>query len=165
MLGFENGYHGNSIATLSCSDSQVNMQQVSTFDWPRAPFPKIKYPMAKHESENKAEEDRCLQAVRDIIKQRRDSKKDVGAIIIEPITAYENHMATPYFYRTLRKIARENQIPFIVDETKTGVGSTGKMWGHEHWNLSDPVDIVTFGGKSGVSGFYSTLDYRLTDAD
>ena len=139
------------------------MQQVSTFDWPRAPFPKMKYPMAKYDQENRAEEDRCLDAVRNIIKQRRDARKDVGAIIIEPISAYENQMATPNFYRTLRKIARENQIPFIVDETKTGVGSTGKMWGHEHWNLSDPADIVSFGGKSGISGFYSTIEYRLQD--
>jgi 4-aminobutyrate aminotransferase / (S)-3-amino-2-methylpropionate transaminase len=44
-------------------------------------------------------------------------------------------MATPYFYRQLRKISKENNIPFIVDETKTGLGSTGKMWALEHWNL------------------------------
>ena len=35
------------------------------------------------------------------------------------------------------------------------------MWCHEHWNLHTPADIVTFGGKAGVSGFYSTIDYRL----
>jgi 4-aminobutyrate aminotransferase/(S)-3-amino-2-methylpropionate transaminase len=72
-------------------------------------------------------------------------------------------MATPYFYKRLRTIAKENQIPFVVDETKTGVGSTGKMWGHEHWNLSEPVDIVTFGGKAGISGYYSTIDFRLNE--
>ncbi len=55
--------------------------------------------MAQFEHENKAEEDRCIEAFKDIIKQRRESKKDVAAVIIEPITAYENHMATPYFYR------------------------------------------------------------------
>jgi 4-aminobutyrate aminotransferase / (S)-3-amino-2-methylpropionate transaminase len=37
------------------------------------------------------------------------------------------------------------------------------MWALEHWNLSEPVDIVTFGGKSGISGFFSTLDYRIED--
>ena len=72
-------------------------------------------------------------------------------------------MATPYFYRRLRQIALENQIPFIVDETKTGVGATGKMWGLEHWNLSTPADIVTFGGKAGISGFYSTVNFRLDE--
>jgi 4-aminobutyrate aminotransferase/(S)-3-amino-2-methylpropionate transaminase len=71
-------------------------------------------------------------------------------------------MATPYFYRQLRKVALENQVPFIVDETKTGLGSTGKMWAHEHWNLGTGADIVTFGGKAGISGFYSTLEFRMT---
>lgn len=161
VLGFENGYHGNSVSTLSVSDERVNLQGVPTFDWPRAPFPKIRYPMADFAFENKAEEDRCLEEIRKIIVQRRDIKGDVAAIIIEPITAFGNQMATPYFYKRLREIASDNKIVFVVDETKTGVGATGKMWGHEHWNLSTPVDIVTFGGKAGISGFYSTVDLRL----
>jgi 4-aminobutyrate aminotransferase-like enzyme len=37
------------------------------------------------------------------------------------------------------------------------------MWGHEHWNLSNPVDIVTFGGKAGISGYFSTVDFRLDE--
>lgn len=86
-------------------------------------------------------------------------------MIIEPISAYNNEMATPRFYKELRKIAKEFSIPFVVDETKTGVGITGKMWAHEHWFLSEPADLVTFGGKSGISGFYSTLDYRLSDSE
>ena len=102
VLGFEHGYHGHSIGTLSCRDERVNLQDVPTFDWPRAPFPKIQFSMAQFEHENKAEEDRCLEEVRKIIKARRDQKKDVAAIIIEPITAYENRMATPYYYRKLR---------------------------------------------------------------
>lgn len=52
-----------------------------------------------------------------------------------------------------------------MDETKTGMGSTGKNWGHQHWYLrSDQApDYVTFGGKSGLAGFYSTLEHRLND--
>lgn len=119
--------------------------------------------MAEFEAENRVEEERCLQEIRHIIKTRRDQRKDVGAIIIEPITAFENNMATPYFYKRLREIALDNQIPFVVDETKTGVGSTGKMWAHEHWNLKTPVDIVSFGGKAGISGFYSTINFRLDE--
>jgi 4-aminobutyrate aminotransferase/(S)-3-amino-2-methylpropionate transaminase len=72
-------------------------------------------------------------------------------------------MATPYYYRKLRQIASENQIPFIVDETRTGLGSSGKMWAHEHWNLSQGADLVSFGGKTGISGFYSTIDFKLND--
>lgn len=55
--------------------------------------------MADFEHENKREEDRCLDEVRDIIKGRRDEGKDVAALIIEPITGINNQIATPYFYR------------------------------------------------------------------
>lgn len=117
--------------------------------------------MANYEHEIREEEDRCLDHVRSIIKERRDSKTDVGAMIIEPITHYNNAMATPYYYKRLRQIAHDNNIPFIVDETHTGLGITGKMWAHEHWNLSEAPDIVTFGGKTEISGFYSTLAFSL----
>jgi len=85
----------------------------------------------------------------------------VGAIIIETISRYNNAFATPYFFKRLRQIALDNDIPFVVDENATGVGATGKMWAHEHWYLQDAPDIVTFGGKSGISGFFSSEKYNL----
>lgn len=68
VLGFQNGFHGTSIGTISCSDPRVNIQDAPTYDWPVAPFPKIQYPMAVYEHENRAEEDRCLDEIRKIIK-------------------------------------------------------------------------------------------------
>lgn len=35
------------------------------------------------------------------------------------------------------------------------------MWAHEHWFLTDKPDIVTFGGKAGISGYYHTVDTKL----
>ena len=37
------------------------------------------------------------------------------------------------------------------------------MWAHEHWYLNDSPDIVTFGGKAGISGFFTTIDYKLDE--
>ena len=52
----------------------------------------------------------------------------------------------------------------IVDETKTGMGASGKNWGHQYWYLHDSPCFMTFGDKSGgLSGFYSTFDHRLGD--
>jgi 4-aminobutyrate aminotransferase/(S)-3-amino-2-methylpropionate transaminase len=75
-------------------------------------------------------------------------------------------MATPNFFKGLRALAKDEGVPFIVDETKTGMSSTGKNWGHQWWYLADDQapDFVTFGGKSGISGFYSTLAHRLEEA-
>jgi adenosylmethionine-8-amino-7-oxononanoate aminotransferase len=39
VLGFQNGFHGSSVATLSASDPETNVQAVPTYNWPRAPFP------------------------------------------------------------------------------------------------------------------------------
>jgi len=136
-----------------------------TYDWPVAEFPQLQYPFAKYEHENNAEEQRCLEGVRQTIEQRKAESKDVAAIIIEPISSYKNARATPGFYKGLRKLAKEHGIPFIVDETKTGVGATGKMWGQDHWYLNENdggcADIVTFGGRAGISGFYSTAQFKL----
>ena len=78
------------------------------------------------------------------------------------MTGYGNYAAAPSFYKGLRALAKQEGIPFIVDETKTGMGQTGKMWGHEHWYLSErdggSADIVTFGGKAGISGYFSTVE-------
>ena len=76
----------------------------------------------------------------------------------------EMHAATPNFFKKLRLLAKTEGIPFIVDETKSGMGQTGKMWGHELWFLNDSnggsPDFVTFGGKTGISGYFSTYEMR-----
>ena len=46
--------------------------------------------MAEYEHENREEEDRSLESVRRVIKDKRDAGNHVGAIIIEPITYYNN---------------------------------------------------------------------------
>lgn len=91
-------------------------------DWPIAPLPKLKLPFAPNERVNAEEEQRCLDEAKRIIEQRRAESKDVGAIIIEPVTGYGNYAAAPSFYKSLRRMAKEEGIPFIVDETKTGTG-------------------------------------------
>merc|ERR1712232_1469032 len=56
--------------------------------------------------------------------------------------------------RQLRNISKDNDVLFIVDEVQTGVGVTGKFWAHEHWNLDDPPDAVTFSKKMQAAGFF-----------
>jgi len=122
VLGFENGSHGQSVATLSCSDRAVSGNSGPTLDWPIAPLPKLKLPYAAHERANQEEEQRCLDAAREIVEERRANSQDVGAMIIEPVSSYGNHAAAPSFYKSLRRLAQEEGIPFIVNETKTGTG-------------------------------------------
>jgi 4-aminobutyrate aminotransferase-like enzyme len=64
MVGFNNGSHGNSLATFSVSSKGVNEQGATCFGWEKVGFPDIKYPMADNTRENRAEEDRVLANVR-----------------------------------------------------------------------------------------------------
>lgn len=162
VLGFDNSHHGKSKVTLSASSDAANTSNQETLNWPKAPFPQLRFPIAENEHYNIAEEDRCLQEVERII-HSKGSWGSVGAIIVEPISTINNQIATPRFYRGLRKLALNHGLPFIVDETKTGIGASGKNWAYEYWYLHDDQapDFVTFGGKAGISGFYSNLEYRL----
>lgn len=159
VMGVAHGSHGNSIAAISASDVANK-----AYDWPTAPLPEVQYPYNHFERDNIAEENRCIEVAKKIINQRRAAGKDVGAIIVEPITANGYRMAAPTYYKKLRKVAADEGIPFIVDETTIGMGVSAKMWSHEYWYLSERdggcADIVTFSGNTGISGFFSTSEYR-----
>lgn len=163
VLGFQNSIHGKTLGTVSASGISMVRSSQPTFDWPTAAMPKLKYPLSQHDKENRAEEDRCLNNVVSIIDARESSGKPVGAIIVEPITFLGNNAGTPYFYRGLRKIASQRAIPFIVDETRTGLGKTGKLWAHEHWYLNEGPDFVTFGSSAQASGVFTRPEYRPTE--
>ncbi len=47
-----------------------------------------------------------------------------------------------------------------MDEVQTGGGSTGKFWAHEHWQLDNPPDIVTFSKKLQTGGYFAKPAFR-----
>ena len=64
VLSFIGGLHGRTIGVLSTTHSaSIHKLDIPAFDWPIAPFPQLIYPLEDHVTENKAEEQRCLQRV------------------------------------------------------------------------------------------------------
>ncbi|KAE8362548.1 4-aminobutyrate aminotransferase [Aspergillus caelatus] len=153
ILSFKNSFHGRGFASLSATRSKpVHKIDIPSFKWPQASFPELKYPLEEHEEENRREEERCLQEIEHII----DSWHcPVAGIIVEPIQSEggDNH-ASPKFFQGLQAITKARGTYLIVDEVQTGFGGTGKFWGHEHWNLSAPADIVTFSKKAQTAGYF-----------
>ena len=76
---------------------------------------------------------------------------DIAAIIIEPIQGEggDNHFRGEWL-RTLRRICDENEMLLIFDEVQTGVGTTGKRWCCEHFDVMP--DLIAFGKKAQVCG-------------
>ncbi|KAM0476692.1 hypothetical protein ACHAPX_006113 [Trichoderma viride] len=153
ILSFKTAFHGRLFGTLSTTRSKpIHKIDIPAFDWPQATFPMLKYPLDQHAEENAKIEQASLDEVEKLIKTWHIPP---AAVIVEPIQSEggDNH-ASPNFFRGLRELTKKHNVLLIVDEVQTGVGATGKFWAHDHWNLQDPPDIVTFSKKAQAAGFY-----------
>ena len=151
ILSFEKAFHGRLFGSLSTTRSKaIHKLDIPAFDWPKAPFPALKYPLDQFEAENKAEEERCLKALEETIK---NYPSKVAAVIVEPVQSEggDNH-ASPAFFQGIREITKRLDVIMIIDEVQTGGGGSGKMWLHEHYDVVP--DIMTFSKKMQNAGFF-----------
>jgi 4-aminobutyrate aminotransferase/(S)-3-amino-2-methylpropionate transaminase len=159
ILSFSHAFHGRTLGTLSATRSKpIHKLDIPAMHWPRAPFPRLKYPLEKHLEDNQKEEERCLEEMTRLIKTW---ETPVAAVIVEPIQGEGgDNQASPAFFQKMREITKELGVLMIVDEVQSGVGATGKFWAHEWWKLPSPPDIVTFSKKMQAAGFYHNLPLR-----
>lgn len=68
------------------------------------------------------------------------------------------------FAQRLQALCKDNGMFFIVDEVQTGVAQTGKFWGHEHWNLPESPDYMTFAKKFLSCGVYYKEESKMNHA-
>ena len=85
-----------------------------------------------------------------------------AGIIIEPIQGEGGvNMPDPAFLPALRKLCDENKIALIFDEVWTGVGRTGRYFGHHHFGVTP--DIMTMGKALGggipVGGIHARPEF------
>ena len=83
---------------------------------------------------------------------------DVTCLLVEPIqcSAGDIHFDKEFF-KFLRKICDEHDVPLVFDEIQVGFGGTGKLWYFEH--LGIVPDIVIFGKKTQLSGIMAKEKY------
>jgi L-lysine 6-transaminase len=151
VLHFRESFHGRSGYTLSLTNTADprKYQYFPRFDWPRITNPKRRFPADAAELERvQREENLAVDAIKNAFAERRD---EIACILIEPIQAEggDNHFR-PEFLRALRQLADENQALLIFDEVQTGMGITGRMWAHQHWDVRP--DVLAFGKKTQVCG-------------
>ncbi|XP_059612937.1 4-aminobutyrate aminotransferase, mitochondrial [Phlebotomus argentipes] len=156
ILSFVGAFHGRTLGVLSTTHSKyIHKIDVPAFDWPVAPFPHYRYPLADFVRENQAEDERCLAQVEDLMSQWAKKGNPVAGIVVEPIQSEGgDNEASPEFFRNLQKLAKSNGAALLIDEVQTGGGPTGKMWCHEYFDLPSPPDIVTFSKKMQLGGYF-----------
>lgn len=159
ILSFKQAFHGRLLGSLSTTASKaIHKVDIPAFDWPKASFPNLKYPLNQNTEYNRRVEKEALEEVDAILAQGK-----TAGLVVEPIQSEggDNH-ASPEFFRGLQSICQKHDTLFIVDEVQTGVGATGTFWAHEAWQLPSSPDIVTFSKKFQAAGFY--LNSRLRPA-
>lgn len=146
----------------SCTHSKaIHKVDIPAFDWPIADFPRYKYPLNEYSDYNQREDDRCLAKVEDLIEKYNRKAIPVAGMIIEPIQSEGgDYHGSKYFFQQLRKICTKHHVAMVIDEVQTGGGPTGKYWAHEHFEMDQPPDIVTFSKKMLIGGFYYRPMFR-----
>jgi L-lysine 6-transaminase len=93
-------------------------------------------------------ESQAIAQIRAAVAQDPD---DIACLIIEPIQGEggDNHFRGE-FLRQLRQLANELDFLLIFDEIQTGLGTTGRWWAHQHWDVRP--DILVFGKKVQTCG-------------
>lgn len=152
VVHFKNAFHGRSGYSLTITNT-ADPRKYDLFpkftNWPRLEAPAI------HESISAQEQ---VKLDVDFLNQTSDQLEKLGhslaAIIIEPIQGEggDNHF-TSELHQGLRKLANDREMLLIYDEVQTGVGLTGKMWAHQHYDVKP--DIISFGKKMQVCGILS----------
>jgi len=151
VLHFRCAFHGRSGYTMSLTNTDPRKTDLfAKFDWPRVSCPCVDFslPESQREADVIAREKKCEQEIREKI----DKKKiDICAIIIEPIQGEggDNHFRGEWL-KKLREICDENEILLIFDEVQCGMGTTGRMWCCQHFDVLP--DLLAFGKKAQVCG-------------
>lgn len=161
ILSFKGAFHGRTLGCLSTTHSKyIHKIDIPAFDWPIASFPKYKYPLEENVRDNKAEDDRCLAEVEDLIVQFNKRGTPVAGIVVEPIQSEggDNH-GSNYFFQQLQKIGKKHGSALLIDEVQTGGGPCGKFWCHEHFDLPESPDVVTFSKKMQLGGYFMRSEF------
>jgi 4-aminobutyrate aminotransferase/(S)-3-amino-2-methylpropionate transaminase len=143
VIGFEGGFHGRTLLSLTLT-SKTHPYKAGLGPFApeiyRVPFPnEYRGPSA---AEALAALERALVTT--------VAAESVAAIVLEPVQGEGGFVVAPReFVEGVRRICDDNGIVLVVDEVQTGFGRTGRMWGIDHYDVEP--DLITI-AKSIAAG-------------
>jgi 4-aminobutyrate aminotransferase / (S)-3-amino-2-methylpropionate transaminase / 5-aminovalerate transaminase len=143
VIGFEGGFHGRTLLSLTLT-SKTHPYKAGLGPFApevyRVPFPNdYRGPSATEALET---------LERALVTQI--AAETVAAIVLEPVQGEGGFVVAPReFVEGVRRVCDDNGIVLVVDEVQTGFGRTGRMWGIEHYDVEP--DLVT-AAKSIAAG-------------
>ncbi len=151
-LAFSGAFHGRTMGALSLTGSKASQKKayaplVSTVV--HAPYPNPYRPPAGLSAEG------CVDFTLDWIEETAFKHflpaEEVAAIFVEAIQGEGGYIVPPKdFLKRLAKLAASQGILLVVDEVQSGMGRTGKMFAHEHFNVVPDIMTLAKGIASGL---------------
>jgi 4-aminobutyrate aminotransferase/(S)-3-amino-2-methylpropionate transaminase len=143
LIGFEGGFHGRTLLSLSLT-SKTHPYKAGLGPFApevyRVPFP--------NDYRGPSAEDALAALERALTTQV--AAETVAAIVIEPVQGEGGFVVAPkVFLEGVRRICDEHGIVMVVDEVQTGFGRTGKLFAIEHYGIEP--DLITV-AKSIAAG-------------
>jgi len=151
LIAFQGAFHGRTAGALSLTTSSSELRSglpPLISDVALAPFPRpsITSSTDYHGDDGFA----CLERLGEIFATVTNPKQ-VAAVYTEPIQAHAGVIIPPDgFFRRLRRLCHEHGILLVDDESVTGFGRTGRMFGIEHWDVTPDVMCVAKALASGL---------------
>ncbi len=157
VIGFEGGFHGRTLLSLSLT-SKTHPYKAGLGPFApevyRVPFP----------NDYRGPDWQTALAALERALVTQVAAETVAAIVIEPVQGEGGFVVAPReFMDGVRRICDEHGIVMVVDEVQTGFGRTGKLFAIEHYGVEP--DLITVAKSiamglplSGVIGKAEIMD-------
>lgn len=148
IVVFHGGFHGRTVAAASMTTSGTKFR--SGFGPLMAGVAVAPFPTAFRYRWTAEQATKFALKELDYLLQTVTSPQDTAAFLVEPVLGEGGYIpATRTFLEGLRERADRHGILLILDEVQTGVGRTGRFWGHQHFGVTPDILITAKGLASG----------------
>ena len=135
VIGFEGGFHGRTLLSLSLT-SKTHPYKAGLGPFApevyRVPFP--------NEYRGPSAADALDALERALVTQI--AAETVAAVVVEPVQGEGGFVVAPSeFLEGVRRLCDDHGIVLVVDEVQTGFGRTGKLFATEHYGIEP--DLIT----------------------
>ena len=149
VIVFHGGFHGRTVATATMTTSGTRFS--AGFSPLMGGVHVAPFPTAYRYGWSEEEATAFALKELDYILATLTSPQETAAFIVEPVLGEGGYVpGNTAFFQGLRERADKHGILLVMDEVQTGFGRTGKMFGHQHFDVQP--DIITL-AKGIASGF------------
>jgi 4-aminobutyrate aminotransferase len=169
LVSFVGSWHGTTDAAMGLSGHPSFAASPSGAHVTKAPYPNpYRNPFGFGDEDAGPQEiaERCLRFLEDYLFRTICPPEDVAAVFVEAVQSDAGDIVPPpNFLPGLRELCDRHGLLLVLDEVKTGLGRTGRMFAFEHAGITP--DLVLLGKSLGGGLPLSAIVGRaeILDAD